>query len=275
METIILALIIGIAVGMVVGALGAGGGILAVPVLVYLLGQNPHGAAAGSLVIVLATALTALPGRIRAGNVRFKDGLIFAAVSMLGSFAGARLAGFVSGTVLMTAFATMITLMSLVMLRKGWVERKQAKAATATLTAETPEAVEQATSTPAASAPRKSAWLIALAALFTGLLTGFFGVGGGFIVVPILTLVLGFTIREAAGTSLLIMILAALAGLASRWGQPIDVDWYVVFAFMGGSMAGSFLGGPLSQKAAPHTLTLVFAALLGAVGLGTAAALVF
>lgn len=258
MEAIISAIIIGMGVGIVVGALGAGGGILAVPVLVYLLGQSPHGAAAGSLVIVLATALAALPGRIRAGNVRFKDGLIFAAGSMIGSFIGARLAGLVPGEILMAAFTVMITLMSAVMLRKGLQAAHKVRAG------EVAEVVLE----------RKSPVLIALAAVFTGLLTGFFGVGGGFIVVPILTLVLGFTIREAAGTSLLIMILAALSGLASRWGQPIEVDWYVVFVFMGGSMAGSFIGGPLSQKAQPHTLTLVFAGLLGIVGLGTAGALI-
>lgn len=257
MESIIIAILVGLGVGAVVGALGAGGGILAVPALIYLLGQSPHGAAMGSLVIVLATALTALPGRIRAGNVRFKDGLVFAAVAMVGSFLGARAAGWVSGAVLLTSFAIMISAMSLVMLRKGLNEAKAAR--------------QEAVGTKPAE--RKAVWMIALAALFTGFLTGFFGVGGGFIVVPILIVVLGFNIREAAGTSLLIMILAALSGLVSRWGQPVIVDWYVVFAFMGGSMAGSFIGGPLSQRAKPHVLTLIFAALLAGVGAVTGVAL--
>ncbi|EEH64454.1 hypothetical protein HMPREF0044_0191 [Gleimia coleocanis DSM 15436] len=262
MEAIIIAILVGIGVGIVVGALGAGGGILAVPALIYLLGQSPHGAATGSLVIVLATALTALPGRIRKGNVRFKDGLVFAFVSMVGSFLGAKVAGQVSGDILLTAFAIMITIMGIIMLRKGLLEAKRYKETQAGLVAAAEEKLF-----------RRGLPAIALAALFTGFLTGFFGVGGGFIVVPMLTLVLGFNIREAAGTSLLIMILAAASGLLSRWGQPVVVDWWVVFAFMAGSMSGSFIGGPLSQKAKPHMLTLIFAALLGAVGVVTAVAL--
>lgn len=264
MEAIIIAVLVGIGVGIVVGALGAGGGILAVPALIYLLHQSPHAAATGSLVIVLATALTALPSRIRMGNVRFKDGFLFAVVSMLGSFLGARAASLVSGFYLLACFSLMITIMGGVMLFKGVRELRVFQQQRTLLEGGARVTVE---------AVRRGAVAIGIAALFTGFLTGFFGVGGGFIVVPMLTLVLGFNIREAAGTSLLIMVLAALSGLVSRWGQPVVVDWPVVFAFMVGSMSGSFVGGPLSQRAYPHTLTLIFASLLGFVGVGTALAI--
>ncbi|MCS4484798.1 sulfite exporter TauE/SafE family protein [Gleimia sp. 6138-11-ORH1] len=259
MESIIIAIIVGLAVGTVVGALGAGGGILAIPALIYLLGQSPHGAAMGSLAIVLATALTALPSRIRAGNVRYKEGLIFAAIVMSGSVFGARVAGWVSATFLLTSFAVMVSLMSVVMLRKGLIEARRAKRGNLS----------------ERSGERKALGVVILAALVTGFLTGFLGLGGGFIIVPILITVLGFNIREAAGTSLLIMILAAFSGLVSRWGQPIEVDWLIVFAFMAGSMAGSFVGAPLSQRAKPYVLTLIFSALLAGVGAATAVALVF
>ena len=84
MEAVALAVVIGVGVGVVVGALGAGGGILAVPALTYLLGQTPHAAALGSLVIVLATALSALPQRLRTKTIRVKQGLIFGAISIIG-----------------------------------------------------------------------------------------------------------------------------------------------------------------------------------------------
>ena len=85
MTHLFLALIVGFGVGIVVGALGAGGGILSVPVLVYLLGQEPHAASAGSLVIVGLTAVVSLMPRAREGHVRWRDGLVFGVVSSVGN----------------------------------------------------------------------------------------------------------------------------------------------------------------------------------------------
>lgn len=253
MATIAFAVIIGVAVGVVVGALGAGGGILAVPALTYLLHQTPHAAAAGSLVIVLATALTALPEKIRHKNVRLREGFIFGGISIIGSFIGARLSAYVDGNVLMILFSIMLAVMSVVMIRKGLKERKISDDEVAA---------------------RKPRGLLAVivAATATGFLTGFFGVGGGFMVVPVLTLVLAFGMREASGTSLLVMIMASAAGLASRYGQSIDIDWKIVIGFMLGSMGGGVLGGPLSNKAKPHQLTIIFGVLLAVVCVATAAA---
>ncbi|MDO5049270.1 MAG: sulfite exporter TauE/SafE family protein [Actinomycetaceae bacterium] len=253
MGTIVFAVIIGVAVGVVVGALGAGGGILAVPALTYLLHQSPHAAATGSLVIVLATALVAIPEKVRKKTIRIREGLVFGAISVVGSFIGARLSAYVDGNVLMLLFAAMLAIMAIVMTRKGLRERKISEGE------------------PAPRKPRGWPWVI-VAATLTGFLTGFFGVGGGFMVVPVLTLVLAFGMREAAGTSLIIMVLASAAGLASRYGQSIPVDWEVVLGFMFGSMAGGIAGGPLSNKAKPHQLTLIFAALLAVVCIASLAA---
>lgn len=250
--TIISAALIGVAVGVVVGVLGAGGGILAVPALTYLLSQSPHGAAMGSLLIVLATAVVALPNKIKHKQVRIKQGVAFGAISIIGSFIGARLSIYVPGNVLMLMFAAMLAIMSVVMVRRGLRERHHGEAATSTQPG--------------------SLVAVVLAALATGFLTGFFGVGGGFMVVPVLTVILAFPMRQAAGTSLLIMILASAAGLVSRYGQPIDISWSVVLAFMFGSMGGGVLGGPLSEKAKPSTLTLAFGYLLAAVCLASVAA---
>lgn len=250
MLEIVMAVVIGVGVGIVVGALGAGGGILAVPALAYLLHQSPHAAATGSLVIVLATALTALPAKIKRNQVRFREGLVFGSISVIGSFIGARLSAFVEGHVLMGLFAAMLAVMSVIMAREGLKERND----------------------DSSIGDRRPRGMIAIiiAALTTGFLTGFFGVGGGFMVVPVLTVVLAFAMREATGTSLLIMIMAAATGLISRYGQPIDVDWVIVIGFMFGSMAGGIIGGPLSNKARTYQLTLVFAALLAVVAVATA-----
>src|SRR5699024_123718 len=91
MEPVLLAIAVGVGGGIVVGALGAGGGILAVPVLVFLLGMPPHAATASSLVIVLITALASLPHHARQRNVEWRAGLVFAAVSIAGAVVGSRL----------------------------------------------------------------------------------------------------------------------------------------------------------------------------------------
>lgn len=111
--------------------------------------------------------------------------------------------------------------------------------------------------------------LLILIATFTGLLTGFFGVGGGFIVVPMLVIALKLPMRRAAGTSLLVMIIASVAGLMGRIGTGIEIDWAVTLLFAAGSSIGGMLGGPLSARARPSTLTFAFTALLGVVALAT------
>lgn len=253
MGTILLAVAIGIGVGVVVGALGAGGGILAVPALTYLLGQSPHAAALGSLVIVLATALTALPQRIRQQSIRIREGLVFGGISIIGSVVGGRLSALVNGHVLMLLFAAMLAIMSVLMIAKGMRERKMPGGET--------------------SPGEPRGWLaVILAGLITGFMTGFFGVGGGFIVVPVLTVVLAFGMREAAGTSLIVMVMATVGGLLSRLGADIAIDWPVVIAFMLGSMGGSVVGGPLSNKAKPYQLTLIFGTLLAVVCVASLAA---
>ena len=108
--------------------------------------------------------------------------------------------------------------------------------------------------------------MVVLAATLTGLLTGFFGVGGGFAVVPVLLLVLHCDVREAAGTSLLVMIIAALVSLAQRTSGGLEVAWAL---FTLGSTAGGLVGGPLSQRLRASTLNALFAALLLAVAVGS------
>ena len=120
----VLALVIGVGVGVVVGALGAGGGILSVPVLVYLLGQSPHEAASGSLVIVLVTALVSLPSRARHHQVRWRDGALFGLLSSAGAWAGSWLNSLVDGQVLMLLFSVLLLVVAALMARRALAERR-------------------------------------------------------------------------------------------------------------------------------------------------------
>ena len=232
---VLTALGVGVLVGVVVGALGAGGGILSVPALIYLLGQDPHDASAGSLVVVGLTAIVSLIAPARAGRVHWRDGATFGLMSVLGALVGSRASVAVDGTVLLTLFCVMLAVVGVVMLLRGLRSRRGADDGEGSGTG---------------------------AATFTGFLTGFFGVGGGFIVVPMLVLALGFPMKEASGTSLLVMIVASSAGLAARVGTHSNVDWPVVLTFAAASMVGGLLGGPLTKRASASTLTTAFGILL-------------
>ena len=246
-----LAGLIGLVIGIIVGLLGAGGGILSIPILVYLLHQEPHAASAESLVIVGLTALVSLLGRFR--EVHWRDGFIFGVLSLVGSFIGSKLNALASGDLFMYLFALLLIVVAVIMVRRG-IRDKHAE--------------DTATSSTQARNPRPL-WMVALAATLTGLLVGFFGVGGGFAVVPMLVLIMGFSMKDASATSLLVMIISSVAGLVSRIGTDINANWTLVLIFAVASMLGGMIGAPASKRFRSSTLTLIFGALLAAVALMT------
>lgn len=253
LTSLLIAVAAGILIGTVVGALGAGGGVLSVPVLTYVLGQSPHDAAAGSLLIVGLTALVSLRTAARDQRVRWRQGAIFGALGIAGSVAGARASVRIEEHLLMLLFCALLGAVGLIMLRRGLRARAGGR-----------EASQEG--------PGLGAAGVVLAATATGLLTGFFGVGGGFIVVPMLVLALGFPIKEAAGTSLLVMVISAGAGLLARAGTGVGIDWPVVLAFTAASMCGGALGGRLTRRAPAHALTTALGVLLLGVCAATTAA---
>lgn len=306
MEMVLPTLAVGLGIGVVVGALGAGGGILAVPVLVYLLGQDPHAATASSLVIVGLTALVSIRHHARAGNVAWREGLVFALVSVVGAVVGSRASGLVPPRALMLAFALLLGVVAVVMIRRAVRTRREERAAApagsapsapggpdpdaAELDSPEPDApvldvpgpdthatagVPEASRPPAHAGSHRASrtgpsWpVLAATAILTGLLTGFFGVGGGFIVVPMLVIALGLAMRRASGTSLLVMIVSTAVSLLARIGTDVQIDWVVTLVFAAASSVGGILGGPLSARAKPSTLTWCFAILLAAVALVT------
>jgi uncharacterized protein len=253
-----LVLPIGLLIGLSLGALGGGGSILTVPALVYLLGQDPRHATTGSLLIVGVTSLIALVPHARRGNVRFGQGLVIGALGTAGSLVGSALSAKVAPAVLLTAFSVLMVVVAVLMLRRSGT-------------------------VPSAPVPapvlrqRPRHWVLPTAAKVVvtatavGLLTGFFGVGGGFALVTALVLVLSFPMPVAVGTSLLVIAVNSATALAARAaaGTP-QLDWGVVLAFTGAAVVGSLAGGQLAARLEPRHLTRAFAVLLLAVAAYTA-----
>lgn len=282
---ILTALAVGALIGLVVGALGAGGGILSVPALIYLLGVAPHEATSASLVIVLFTALAALGGRIGKNTICYQIALVFAALATVGTWLGSLANQAVSADLLMYAFALLLICVGLVMLRRAYpgLFRGAARAGSSGVFSDDGAAaadnVGGTSSTPALRAVSAMGevtsigavplWRVALVATITGALTGFFGVGGGFAIVPALTLVLHLPIKRAASTSLLIMAITAVVALVARAQTSLNVDLGVIGAFTVASMLGAVAGAPLTRKVSSQKLTASFAVLLLAVAVAT------
>ena len=282
---ILTALAVGALIGLVVGALGAGGGILSVPALIYLLGVAPHEATSASLVIVLFTALAALAGRIGKNTICYQIALVFAALATVGTWLGSLANQAVSADLLMYAFALLLICVGLVMLRRAYpgLFRGAARAGSSGVFSDDGAAAADdaggTSSTPALRAVSAMGevtsigavplWRVALVATITGALTGFFGVGGGFAIVPALTLVLHLPIKRAASTSLLIMAITAVVALVARAQTSLSVDLGVIGAFTVASMLGGVAGAPLTRKVSNQKLTASFAALLLAVAVAT------
>lgn len=282
---ILTALAVGALIGLVVGALGAGGGILSVPALIYLLGVAPHEATSASLVIVLFTALAALGGRIGKNTICYQIALVFAALATVGTWLGSLANQAVSADLLMYAFALLLICVGLVMLRRAYpgLFRGSARAGSSGVFSDDGAiAADNAGGTSSTSALRAVSatgevtsigaaplWRVALVATITGALTGFFGVGGGFAIVPALTLVLHLPIKRAASTSLLIMAITAVVALVARAQTSLNVDLGVICAFTVASMLGGVAGAPLTRKVSSQKLTTSFAALLLAVAVAT------
>jgi len=237
-SAVVVALAAGAVIGLALGALGGGGSVLAVPALIYLLGFSPVGATTASLVIVTLTSVTALVAHARDANVRWRTGLLFAAAGIGPAMLGGALAGRVPAGVLTAGFAMVAGAAALRMLRSR------------------PAAEDALTVRPGRAAG---------AGAGLGAVTGVLGVGGGFLAVPALVGVLGMRMRNAVGTSLLVITVNSLAALAMRAGTVEGLDWAVVGPFVGAAILGAWDGKRLAVKISVHTLQRIFALVLLAV----------
>lgn len=272
MVLLLLAAVSGLVVGALLGALGGGGSILTVPVLVYVLHQPAHSATWVSLLVVGSTAGVGAVAHGRSGRVRVGDGLLFGILGAGGSVIGSRLSAGVSPTALLAAFSVLMVVAAVAMFRRA-DRRADRGARPAPLERHPVPALSVPAVTGGGAAGRsvvgcpepaiargRRPWPIVLAAASgVGLLTGFFGVGGGFVVVPALVLVLGYAMPEAVGTSLVVIAVNSAVALASRLGTPLHVDWAVVGVCLAATASGALLGAPVAGRISPARLGRSFA----------------
>lgn len=255
---------VGVVIGLSVGALGGGGSILAVPALVHLFAQDPRSAITASLLIVGVTSVIGALPHARAGRVRLTEGVLFGLLGALGSVVGTRLSTRVAEPVLLTAFACLILLVAVLMTRRRRQLRRAGDAAGA------PVHPPILTWRPRPHVVWRRALQLLAAATGVGLLTGFFGVGGGFAVVPALVLVLGLPMPVAIGTSLVVIAVNSTTALLARAGSQVVLDWPLVVAFTAAAVVGSLLGSRVVSRVSPARLSLTFSVLLVVVAAYTA-----
>lgn len=250
LAAIIPALGSGALIGLVLGLVGGGGSILAVPLLVYLVGvRSPHMAIGTAAVAVALNAASGLAGHHRAGTVKWPCALVFAAAGAVGAALGAELGKATDGARLLALFGGMMVVVGLSMLRPR-------------RSAEKPD-VRLRRDSAAHLLPR-----LVPAGLVVGGLAGFFGIGGGFLIVPALILATAMPLRNAVGTSLVVVTTLGLTTAAS-YALSGEVDWTLVALLVVGGVAGSVAGIALGKRMAgkKRAMEIGFAAVVIAVGL--------
>lgn len=274
MSTVAIAVACGIAIGLCLGALGGGGSILAVPMLVSLLHVHPQSATSASLIIVGVTAVIAAVAHARVGHVRWKAAIAFGVIASITAFGGSILNRAVDPQVLLIAFSALMAVAAAAMLRGTWktAERKPDQV---TVLVPTPAAEENSSPAGVATLVRspvgaaKAVCTFVASALVVGFLTGFLGVGGGFLIVPALVLAMSFSMPVAIGTSLVVISITCAGAFVERLGTAIP--WPIVAPFTAAAIVGSFAGAAISHRISGNALTRSFAAVIIAIAIYVAA----
>ena len=229
-------------VGLSLGLMGGGGSILTVPIFVYVLGYDPKLAIVMSLPVVGVTSLVGAAGHWRAGNVNLRTAALFGVVAMAGAYIGARLAVFLNGAVQLSLLAVVMLAAAISMFRSA---RRSPPAAVS----------------PADGAHVMSLGLLLPVALCVGLMTGVVGIGGGFLVVPALVLLARIPMKQAVGTSLLVIAMNCASGFAGYAGQ-VHVPWSYLAGFTAIAVLGILTGTYLVRYVSPRALKQAFAIFL-------------
>lgn len=255
--SLVVAAVAGVLIGLSLGALGGGGSILAVPVLVHLLGQTPTQATTGSLVVVAATSLI---GAISARRtVMLGRGLVFSGTAVGGALLGAHASTKVSDDVLLAAFSVLMLGIGVLMVVRQ-VRRARGGAADREPYPRIDDPIITFFPTFACDCPQAAKVLVTATAV--GLLTGFLGVGGGFLVVPALLLALNLPLRQATSTSLVVITVTSLVALAGRAGSGVAPDWGVVLLLTVTSCLAAIAGTALARRTDTARLSGAFTALV-------------
>jgi uncharacterized membrane protein YfcA len=253
----------GLLVGFSLGLTGGGGAIFAVPLLVYGLQLPTREAVGVSLITVGATAVVGFAQRLRRRTVEIPTGLLFAVAGMATAPMGAWLSHQMPEAVLLALFGTLM----LVIAARMWIKASRQEPSTACVPLDEdagptcrrdPQGELHLTS--------RCALLLVAVGLAVGVLTGLFGVGGGFIIVPALVTFSGMGIQRAIGTSLLVIALVSVSGIVSYFVGGNTVPAGLVVWFLVGSLAGMLAGTAAAKRLASRRLQQVFAVLIVAAG---------
>lgn len=224
-----LAVFCGLLVGFTLGLIGGGGSIMATPLLLYVVGLPPHLAIGTGALAVSVNAFANFAGHARAGNVRWRSAILFAIVGAAGAGLGSLLGKTFDGQRLLLLFAILMIVVGVLMLRRG---RRGAPSRRS----DQPEDNE-----------RSRPVLVVVAALAVGMLSGFFGIGGGFIIVPGLLFSTGMPMIYAVGSSLLAVGSFGLTTAISYAWSGL-VDWIVAIEYIAGGLAGGWIGMKLAVR---------------------------
>ncbi len=234
MSTLLLNLVLGFGIGGSLGLLGGGGSILTVPVLVYLVGQTPQAAVTTSLAIVGANSILGAFFHRSQGTLNWRVALIFGGTGMVTSYFAAGLSKQFSPTMLMVAFAVLMLIVGIVLIRQKVSPQK------------------------AQQLYNLKVLKVLLGGAAVGLVTGILGVGGGFLIVPALVMLVGMPMHHAVGTSLVVIAMNSLAGFLGHL-SGVTLDMPLVTAFIVAGIIGTFAGARLNKRFDPILLRKAFA----------------
>ncbi len=232
LEQAILDVTLGLVIGLTLGLLGGGGSILTVPALVYLVGQSPHMAVTTSLMIVGTNSASGAFFHRTQGSLNGRVALIFGGTGMLMAYLAAGLSSQFSSTTLMVMFAVLMLVVGLVMIFRRTPDEAQCH--------------------------QRGILVTVLTGGVVGLLTGFLGVGGGFLIVPALVMLVGLPMQQAVGTSLVVIAMNSLAGFLGHL-HNLDLDYQHALLFTLAGFGGTFMGARLTNTIHPEQLKKLFA----------------
>ena len=236
-------LLAGLVVGLLLGLLGSGGSIVTLPALVYIAGVDVKPAMAMTFGIVAITAAFATIQHAWMGRVKLPVAAVFGVTGIGGTYLGARLGVWIPDSLQLIMFAS-------IMLLAAW-----------RMCASQPQQQVAMDSAPYVGEFSFKQPHIAVHGVIIGVLTGMVGVGGGFLIVPALMLLSGLTIRDAVGTSLVIVTLKSIAGFTGYVGA-VDIDYNMMIGFSLVAIIGSLAGASLSNRIPDERLRVVFGVVL-------------
>jgi len=241
---LLLAVPFGVAIGLVVGTVGGGGAILALPVLVYVLDEGVSPASTASLIVVALGASVGAGAQARNGQLCRWVAVTFSVPAAGGAYLGTLANGLVGARALILAFVPVMLVAATLTYRRGdHVDDGDAEA----------------------GCPSPALAASAGAGLTVGAMTGFFGVGGGFLIVPALTMLLGLPMRRAIATSLAIITVTGVTALLSHLAEGAEPNWPLTLVLGGAAAAGALGGTTLGRRLPAATLARAFGAVVAVV----------